>query len=646
MKDLENKWLSYLLKLDENRFFSIYRHYLGDFSHPYNKNQLAQKLIHFLKQESVNANLRHSLSHEEGRLLTILWTYRPVEEEKIRELWTGRRIITNKDPHPTLTRLEKRLLAFPYRENYTEYWLPSPAIDPERWARELNPLQLCRGRICPPTLPQPPYDELPLVVMLLTIVEYPLQDEVFLKKKFKKLLPGQQHRGFDIHDLEDLQLLETEEDEEEEKLYKVDWLEWDYLSQKTPLERALFLMTFMTDCMENLVRDTAPLFDRLPRDRCFTIEELQHVFAWVADNVGEYLEWANLLIDWVQKHQGAEPYSLASFPSSQSAARLVVNPNHELVAEHVDLELGLWLARCSRLVRCENILVTRLDQVAFQDYLERGGQLQKLVKALERFSGTPLPQNIAFTLAQWEEQHRLVQLQRGVFVQIKEPLLSVFRGHQPELIEGVHDLGDGRFFFSEKAWEQFRARTKKAPWNRVPRIEDTSKKQSYWSLFHQEKLVHIPPKILLSLPPADTTEESSQAGGDAPALEREIEDFLRDKPPGLQLETFRKFARQGYLLDPSQFEYVWSQLSPREVSGLNLQGKYNLIVDALEKGNQILFCDYADDRNEKLTYQVKPLSLLKSKRDPVLHAQNLQTNAKIELQVSRILKLVAIKDDI
>lgn len=640
----EAEWLAYLMHLDDHRFFEVYRHYLGDFERPFNKPTLARRLLHFFVQDDVRANLLALLDAQERRMLTILKAYRPVLRGYIPSLWSYRLSSISsseelQEVNELLQRLEKRLLAIPHRQGEATYWLPNPVVFTPEWEVALHPLQLCLGTPCAPAAPAGTTDfELVWLVILLTVAEAEPIGERRLLPRLKSRLPTFSEDADPIQDLLDLRLLDETSQSKSTALF-VDWLEWDFLARKSPLERFLMLESEREPYPDSQIEAVCRLVEQLPRDRHFTAEEWSHIFLWVNVHDVTWQPWALALLDFYEMRQMTEPYRVADLPPTRSQARLIVSPNHDLILENPDLSAGLWLARCSRFSMADRVLTTRLDEKAFREYLERGGTAAELIQALEALSGSPLPQNVAFTLRHWEDTHHQVSVSRGVLVRLREPLLDVFRAHTSKLPEGVIELGGDSFFFPEEAWKTFRSRARNKPWSREPR-EPEAPRRSFWSLVHQ-----VPAPVASQLaPPPNLDREPLERR--AAALKQAIETFLSDKPNDLQAEAFRALVEARYVVDPSQFAHVWAQCEPKEAAGLNVQGKCTLIQEALDQGGRLLLIDYLRTKTDRQTYRAFPERLNSHKPTAHVWVRPVGTPFTIALEVAKILRVVSVKVDI
>jgi XPB/Ssl2-like helicase family protein len=98
-----------------------------------------------------------------------------------------------------------------------------------------------------------------------------------------------------------------------------------------------------------------------------------------------------------------------------SWGRLVVQPNFELVAlAPVSEELLLNLDRFAERLRLELIAQYRLTKASVTRAIQTGLHAETIQQTLEQAAGGPIPQNVQYSLVEWERQARRIELWRGV----------------------------------------------------------------------------------------------------------------------------------------------------------------------------------------------------------------------------------------
>ncbi len=136
--------------------------------------------------------------------------------------------------------------------------------------------------------------------------------------------------------------------------------------------------------------------------------------------VGGPLHWLGLVI--VNREENPSAFRL--LPEAEaimSAApveaeqetwgRLIVQPNFELVAlAPVSEALLIKLDRFADRTRLEHIAQYRLSKSSVTHAIPYGLHAQDIQEMLEKASGTEIPQNVSYSLAEWENQARRIEL--------------------------------------------------------------------------------------------------------------------------------------------------------------------------------------------------------------------------------------------
>jgi hypothetical protein len=103
-------------------------------------------------------------------------------------------------------------------------------------------------------------------------------------------------------------------------------------------------------------------------------------------------------------------------PAAPAERTLVVQPNFEVVAymETAGVPLLVELDRFAERVRLDRVALYRLTRAALYRGLQDGLTLDEVLHILETRNGGPLPQNVAYSLAEWERLYQRIHVQRAV----------------------------------------------------------------------------------------------------------------------------------------------------------------------------------------------------------------------------------------
>jgi Helicase conserved C-terminal domain len=110
---------------------------------------------------------------------------------------------------------------------------------------------------------------------------------------------------------------------------------------------------------------------------------------------------------------GGAPAHSAAAPAERT---LVVQPNFEVVAymEADGVSLLVELDRFAERVRLDRAALYRLTRASLYRGLQDGLTLADVLRTLETRNGGPLPQNVAYSLAEWERLYQRIHVQRAV----------------------------------------------------------------------------------------------------------------------------------------------------------------------------------------------------------------------------------------
>lgn len=120
--------------------------------------------------------------------------------------------------------------------------------------------------------------------------------------------------------------------------------------------------------------------------------------------------------------------------------RLVVQPNFELVAlAPVSEALLVKLDRFAERVRLEQIAHYRLTRASIMRAVQMGMHAGDVQQVLEKAAGGAIPQNVRYSLLEWERQARRIELwPRVTLLEVDDPALldSLYAGEETRLLLG------------------------------------------------------------------------------------------------------------------------------------------------------------------------------------------------------------------
>jgi hypothetical protein len=137
----------------------------------------------------------------------------------------------------------------------------------------------------------------------------------------------------------------------------------------------------------------------------------------------------------------APPSRKRALPAETPAQRaLVVQPNFEVVVypEVAGIPLLVELDRFAQRVRMDRAALYRLTRPDLCRGLQEGLTLAEILETLEVANAGPLPQNVAYSLAEWERQFNRIQVRRSV------SLIEAADDAELQALRALPELSDAR----------------------------------------------------------------------------------------------------------------------------------------------------------------------------------------------------------
>ena len=120
--------------------------------------------------------------------------------------------------------------------------------------------------------------------------------------------------------------------------------------------------------------------------------------------------------------------------------RLIVQPNFEIVAlAPVSESLLVNLDRFADCIRLERIAQYRLTRASVTRAIQMGLRAESIAQELEKAAGAEIPQNVQYSLLEWERQARRIELWRGAtLLEVDDPVLldELFADEKTRLMLG------------------------------------------------------------------------------------------------------------------------------------------------------------------------------------------------------------------
>ncbi len=113
--------------------------------------------------------------------------------------------------------------------------------------------------------------------------------------------------------------------------------------------------------------------------------------------------------------------------SEREAPLIAVQPNFEILLITPSPRRVWALSAFADLLHLDRVSIYRLSEQSSLRSLDAGVSVRNVVRFLEHQSGTPLPQNVAYAMSEWERQHRMVRIRESVLLDLDgEPVPGDF----------------------------------------------------------------------------------------------------------------------------------------------------------------------------------------------------------------------------
>ena len=636
-------WKNWLLTLPESVFFSLTRNYLGQLPTPFNKHRIFEELNGLLNQPKVQNLLAASLDELDHRILTIIALLDKTPDTSIRNLLTD--LGSPWMLYQRLINLQERLILYKNLENIYRLTPPLEGKFRSQVIRieEFFPSFRRRGEIDEPGWS---WDGL-----LLAFRSFLLHSPPTLKidgtmgkrdrKDWKSRFPH-----FAQHPEEGKLFLETTAAEGLWAVGPEGWTlkegPWEQLKALSTKDRALRLCsraittTSSPSCQWNLKEGMfliESLWETLDPQRIYPVETLTRVLKIILakrrlSQKEMTLPLKTLKILGVLVEEGGGNFALnrrmLPFPPSEAGGTL--HPNYELTLPPApDFAAALSPLRAFELIRYDLTGQYCLSQESY-GRSQRGGKKTSSTALLEKWIGRTLPQNISFSLNQWDGQLRDVRLLEGLVLKVSKeriPLIEQNPLFPPHILE---TLAPGVYLMDPRRKNEWEEALLKTGITTLPPVEQT--RTTIREEGRLEPAFPSPRGIALPIHPAQSPEEY-------PPPDRESL-FARLKELKLSEEEAEELSnriRRGIILFPEQLSPEIARGEIRTVKGLDYQAKVQLIQETLASGQAYLEISWFSRGDQPLTKEIIPRRLFKEEAKLYLTGALLSDSRKEDFRI-------------
>ncbi|MEW5815184.1 MAG: hypothetical protein AB1798_07270 [Spirochaetota bacterium] len=658
------QWKKIVLTLPETTFFEVMHNYLGKLKTPFNKHSLIESLTNLLNKPEIRKRILSLIDTEDAMLLTAIYL---LKNPSVDDLYT---FLGKEKPylelHHHLLNLEERLLI--YRNHELQSIEINPLFLRILLQNAIMPELLFPSHPTEASVPAPPWLNDSLLLAFLSFIlkkpdilkaggEMKKRVEAELGQIFPDLLKetilGHRFTVL-INTLIQSRLLVVEEN----TLIPV-LSAWKALSLADTRTRMLFLAA-KTSAASGQPEDhflslrkaeiVDGLLNSLPPDRVFPFPTLEKMVLALSLNnkVADIIESENIIksliaLDYIVK-AGRGGYKkntaliLDGRKTSQTVAAdkraVVVQSNFDIMIQPwVNLEQGLVVSLISNITRYDLCPHYELEKHAFIRSCNYGYDSEKVCTILETLNGSPLPQNIVFSLRSWDKEYRSIGLFNGVVLTIDEDRRHLIE--HSELIKPLirKTVAPGVYLLDPAEQAVWHKALEEAGITPVPSIQTPAASGQDNSL--DRTALHISPSGTLKVTNCRIKKPLPLRNSEGEPQE------LLDRLASLklskdQINELKARIKKKLILFPDQIQKGLKPQEKTEAKGLDYLGKVRLIEQALQTKTDLLeIIERAPDGSPSRLL-LKPVELKKSGSDLLLTGKILPEETWVNIQVRKI----------
>ncbi len=650
-----------LLTLADDAFFGLIRNYLGPVKTPFNKHDLIDRLVSFLRHEEIQQRIIELIDDDDAELLTAVSILGGPDFDELHLFFAGGRSYL--DLHQRLLNLEDRLLLYRTGDRLQI----NPVLSELLEGRVISPDRLFASRALGPgdAVPEPWLTDTLLVSFYAYLLESPdiFRADGSLKKRaltdLRARLPaltepaghaGSRSRVSVLVDT----LVAAGAVIDDEGLHPVPAV-WEGLAELSPLRRTVALIASAA-CGGPV--SNGPLLDavesvlsRLPGDRAVSGLSIERLLLVVAPELGgetcrrirEHLTAFGLLRAVDPDHLAVAASRHQCETGTGTTKPLILQPNFDItVPEELPFSDGLFVARIARLTRHDRYPHFALTKDRFAAALRSGLDVEETIALLLRLADGRVPQNVEVSLRSWAGEHESVRLFQGVVLTVEQARRHAVEHSEPVRSLIRRELAPGVYLVDEQDVDSLQAALAEAGIELVPELAP------------QPRSLPAPPvqdSPSLDVHRADTfarvfcDQAPSEARGPAAASRtaaegawrKDIQTRLKDESLNEeQRQELSGRVRQKLILSADQIDPGALKSEKTEARGLDYVGKVRIIEQAIRAGASLLEIIQRTEDGSPQRRLVEPLELEKRGNELVLVGEELPERQQVKLQVRKI----------
>ncbi len=684
------QWKSALLTLPDEVFFDIMRNYLGELRTPFNKHTLIEELSTFLRRNETQERILEHIDDADAEVLTAVHL---LDRPTVGSLFTFfEGSMSYLELHYLLLNLQERLLIFVDNMEGHQRLHLNPFLSRLLRSRVVDAGRLFPSESCDLGSVSAPWPTEALILALyshLSAAPDLLKADGAIKKRafeeiesvFPELGAGKDktHRvRLVLSALIRLGLVT-----DNRGVVRPDYSRWRaFVRPDARSRRILFwtalLQAIATDeaaatdaspqsvrAMEEDARVLLGFLTNLPTGRAFgklALSRLLGVFGSLhafppersgrapdkKHNVQDKLVYALVQLGLLfpvspdgeseKERYAVNPYLSAAAPPEPRS--VMIEPDFQLTMKPtVEFGDGIVVAMMAEIRRYDVYPRYEITKRSFVRALEQDYTSNELVDLLERLGESKLPQNVRFSLSNWEKEYRGLALFRGIVLTAdteRRHLIEHSEAMKPWILR---TLAPGVYLLDDRNVVEWTRALKRSGIDPIPPVQETA---AIRSDDHSGPVFHS-----LGHPPSFHREEhghsraKNQTGGERSNRKGELVTSLLATLQKLELspETSSELAariNKKLILFPRQLEQAQTKQDKNEAKGLDYVGKVRLVEQALRSGSDLLEILERTSNGTTRRLLVHPSEVRKSGNDLMLYGKTLPDNENVQIKVRKI----------
>jgi len=667
--NINREFTTYLLNLDNESFFAVYRNYLGPVETPYNKHDLIQDLQDFLTRPPTAERIRRLITDEEALVLSAVQVLQSPDEEQLYHFLASE--LDYAGFRTQILNLRDRLLLIDGSET-GESTGSTVRINP-LLSDALAPLDIGVGRLVaglalertkqngiegtPGVWLSPDF----IVALYAFLREFSdlftrtgsLRKKVVaaLNERFGLSVESPGVLNFAISVCETLGLVHQDEDDQTITLRSDSWDSFGELPDRWI--RALLWGAALTSSVERAFQYAELLLEALeaiPLDRSYSTGEVVRLLQLSGNGLSLPID-----ADTVQRLT----YIGVVIPVDDPPSRFRLNPvvptalSTPLFGDGVRIQanmdvtvppgtpfLSAWtVARIAFLTHFDTVPTYVLSEESVSAARREG--IEDPLSVLNSVVDS-IPQNVRFLLKRWESRSRAVRMVQSLVVLARPEEAEILRASDEFTNLLTEEPAPGVFLFRSDDGGTVEKVLRKIDIGTDPMVETTKTVDVHvpeydrFLLRHQQPALRASPRFSGHTPAPEASVSPNAGVPSAADIRRELTEALEGQslPEDVRQEIALRIER-GLILFPDQIRRDIIPQYGIEVRGLDYLGKIRLCEQAISNGD-VLEVITRSGSGSPQRIMVRPREVVESGGDLMLRAVQEPEGRAIKIRIRRI----------